>query len=126
MLNDLLFSCNVIVPIFLLIILGYVLTRIKLWDEHFLKIANNLCFKCLLSWGLKWKNAKPKPPMSHPKRKGEKDIYKKENWKLWKKSPRGMLSLRGVMRLYRSMSGVRWESSGMAVFARSRSVYNCG
>ena len=48
MLNDLLFSCNVIVPIFLLIILGYVLTRIKLWDEHFLKIANNLCFKCLL------------------------------------------------------------------------------
>lgn len=48
MLNDLLFSCNVIVPIFLLIILGYVLTRIKLWDEHFLNIANNLCFKCLL------------------------------------------------------------------------------
>ena len=48
MLNDLLFSCNVVVPIFLLIILGYVLTRIKLWDEHFLKIANNLCFKCLL------------------------------------------------------------------------------
>jgi predicted permease len=48
MINDLLFSCNVIVPIFLLIILGYVLTRIKLWDEHFLKIANNLCFKCLL------------------------------------------------------------------------------
>lgn len=48
MLNDLLFSCNVIVPIFLLIILGYILTRIKLWDEHFLKIANNLCFKCLL------------------------------------------------------------------------------
>ena len=24
------------------------MTRIKLWDEHFLKIANNLCFKCLL------------------------------------------------------------------------------
>ena len=48
MLNDLLFSANVIVPIFLLIVLGYVLTRVKLWDEHFLKIANNLCFKCLL------------------------------------------------------------------------------
>lgn len=48
MLSDLLFSANVVVPIFLLIMLGYILTRIKLWDEHFLKIANNLCFKCLL------------------------------------------------------------------------------
>lgn len=48
MLKDLLFSCSVVMPIFLLIILGYVLTRIKLWDEHFLKIANDLCFKCLL------------------------------------------------------------------------------
>ena len=37
---DLIFSANVVVPIFLLIILGYFLTRIKLWDEHFLKIAN--------------------------------------------------------------------------------------
>lgn len=48
MLNDLLFSANVIVPIFLLIMLGYALTRLKVWDEHFLKIANNVCFKCLL------------------------------------------------------------------------------
>lgn len=48
MLDDLLFSCNVVVPIFLLIMLGYVLTRIKLWNEPFLKIANDLCFKCLL------------------------------------------------------------------------------
>ena len=48
MLNDLLFSANVIVPIFLLIMLGYVLTRLKVWDAHFLKIANNVCFKCLL------------------------------------------------------------------------------
>ncbi len=45
---DLLFSANVVVPIFLLIMLGYVLTRVKLWDEHFLKIANEVCFKCLL------------------------------------------------------------------------------
>ena len=44
----LLFSANVVVPIFLLIMLGYALTRLKLWDEHFLKIANNVCFKCLL------------------------------------------------------------------------------
>ena len=48
MLQDLLFSANVVIPIFLLIMLGYALTRVKLWDEHFLKIANNLCFKCLL------------------------------------------------------------------------------
>ncbi len=48
MLDDLIFSANVIVPIFLLILLGYFLTRIKLWDEHFLKIANNVCFKVLL------------------------------------------------------------------------------
>ena len=45
---DLIFSANVVVPIFLLIILGYFLTRIKLWDEHFLKVANQVCFKCLL------------------------------------------------------------------------------
>ena len=45
---DLIFSANVVVPIFLLILLGYFLTRIKLWDENFLKIANQVCFKCLL------------------------------------------------------------------------------
>ena len=48
MLQDLLFSANVIVPIFLLIMLGYVLTRLKVWDAHFLKVANNVCFKVLL------------------------------------------------------------------------------
>lgn len=48
MFDDLIFSANVVVPIFLLILLGYFLTRIKLWDEHFLKIANQVCFKCLL------------------------------------------------------------------------------
>jgi predicted permease len=48
MLQDLLFSANVIVPIFLLILLGYALTRLKVWDAHFLKIANDVCFKCLL------------------------------------------------------------------------------
>ena len=45
---DLIFSANVVVPIFLLIILGYFLTRIKLWDGYFLKVANEVCFKCLL------------------------------------------------------------------------------
>ena len=37
-----------VIPILLLIMLGYALTRLKVWDEHFLKIANNVCFKCLL------------------------------------------------------------------------------
>ena len=48
MIGDLVFSANVIIPIFLLIMLGYALTRLKLWDGHFLKIANDVCFKCLL------------------------------------------------------------------------------
>ena len=46
--KDLIFSANVVVPIFLIILLGYALTRIKLWDAHFLKVANEVCFKCLL------------------------------------------------------------------------------
>lgn len=45
---DLIFSANVVIPIFLLIILGYFLSKIKLWDDNFLKIANQVCFKCLL------------------------------------------------------------------------------
>ena len=48
LIEDLLFSCNVVVPIFLLIMLGYALTRLKLWDGSFLKVANNICFKCFL------------------------------------------------------------------------------
>ncbi len=46
--KDLLFSANVVMPIFLLIMLGYALTRLRLWNEGFLKIANDLCFKVLL------------------------------------------------------------------------------
>lgn len=45
---DLIFSANVVVPIFLLIMLGYGLTKIKLWNADFLKTANEVCFKCLL------------------------------------------------------------------------------
>ena len=48
MLENLLFSADVIVPIFALIMLGYALTRLKVWDAHFLKVANNVCFKVLL------------------------------------------------------------------------------
>lgn len=48
MLENLLFSANVVLPIFFLIVLGYILTQLKLWDAHFLKVANNVCFKCFL------------------------------------------------------------------------------
>lgn len=48
MLNDLLFSANVIVPIFLLIMLGYVLRKLGMWSANFLQVANKLCFKVLL------------------------------------------------------------------------------
>lgn len=48
MLNDLIFSANVVLPIFFLIIIGYALTKLKVWDANFLKVANNLCFKVLL------------------------------------------------------------------------------
>lgn len=48
MLQDLLFSANVVLPIFFLIVIGYALTQLKVWDKHFLKVANNVCFKCFL------------------------------------------------------------------------------
>lgn len=48
MLENLIFSANVIMPIFLLIVLGYFLTQLKVWNAEFLKVANNVCFKCFL------------------------------------------------------------------------------
>ncbi len=48
MLENLLFSANVVLPIFFLIVLGYCLTKLKVWDAHFLKVANNVAFKCFL------------------------------------------------------------------------------
>ena len=48
MLQDLLFSANVVLPIFFLIVLGYFLTRLEVWNSHFLKVANEVCFKCFL------------------------------------------------------------------------------
>lgn len=46
--SDLLFSFNIIMPIFLLLMLGYYLNRIQLFTPHFLEIANNFTFKVLL------------------------------------------------------------------------------
>ena len=48
MLNDLLFSANVVLPIFFLIMIGYALTKLKVWNGDFLAVANNVCFKVLL------------------------------------------------------------------------------
>lgn len=48
MLENLIFSANVILPIFFLIVIGYMLTKLKVWDEHFLKVANNVAFKAFL------------------------------------------------------------------------------
>lgn len=46
--GDFLFSMNAVLPLFLLIMLGYFLTRIHLLNDSFLKVGNQFCFKCLL------------------------------------------------------------------------------
>ncbi len=46
--NDLIFSLNATVPIFLLMVIGYFLKRIKLINDDFLKVVNNLNFKFTL------------------------------------------------------------------------------
>ena len=55
LMGNLLFSCNVVVPIFVLIMLGYALTRLKLWDGNFLKIANYI-LEAPLKWNEKKRN----------------------------------------------------------------------
>ena len=46
--NDLLFALNAVLPIVLLIALGYVLKGLKLFTEEFLSVGNKLCFTVLL------------------------------------------------------------------------------
>ena len=46
--DNLAFTCNAILPIILLILLGYILKRIKLLPDGFWKMANKLCFKICL------------------------------------------------------------------------------
>lgn len=43
--EDLLFTLNAVLPIILVIVLGYVLKRMHFFDDKFLKTANKLCFK---------------------------------------------------------------------------------
>lgn len=46
--NDFLFACNVLLPIIIIIILGYFIKKIKLFDKEFFKKANKLCFRVCL------------------------------------------------------------------------------
>lgn len=46
--EDILFSLNIVAPIFLMVALGYLLTRLHLWDAEFLKKANKVCFTIFL------------------------------------------------------------------------------
>lgn len=45
---DIIFSFNIVAPIFLLVAIGYFLTRIHVWNEEFLKVANKICFNVFL------------------------------------------------------------------------------
>lgn len=46
--SDLKFTCNAVLPIILLILIGYFLKRIKLLPDNFWKMANKLCFRVAL------------------------------------------------------------------------------
>lgn len=46
--SDFLFACNVLMPIVLVILVGYILKRVKLFDNGFFKTANKLCFRVCL------------------------------------------------------------------------------
>lgn len=47
-LSNLAFTCNAVLPIILMILIGYFLKRIKLLPDEFWKMANKLCFKLCL------------------------------------------------------------------------------
>ncbi len=46
--DNILFSLGVVLPLFLTMATGYLLRRLRLADEHFFSVANNVCFKALL------------------------------------------------------------------------------
>ena len=47
-------ALNAVIPLFLLIFLGYFLTRIGFFSQDFLKIANKLCFRILMPVNMFW------------------------------------------------------------------------
>ncbi|MEG2570760.1 MAG: AEC family transporter [Clostridia bacterium] len=46
--SDVLFSFNAVAPIFILVALGFLLTKLKVWNDDFLKLANRVCFTVFL------------------------------------------------------------------------------
>lgn len=46
--DNLIYSLNATMPIFFVMVVGYVLRRIGMIDDHFIKVANKLCFKVTL------------------------------------------------------------------------------
>ena len=46
--NDLVFSLNATVPVFIVIIIGYILKKIGFLNEEFIKVANRFNFKVTL------------------------------------------------------------------------------
>ncbi len=46
--SNLLFSVNAVVPLFMIMFLGWLLTRLKVWSSDFLKTANTLTFNVFL------------------------------------------------------------------------------
>ncbi len=48
MLDKFMFTCNAVLPIILLIALGYVLKRLKIFPDSFWKLVNKLCFRVCL------------------------------------------------------------------------------
>ncbi|MDF2614562.1 MAG: transporter [Clostridia bacterium] len=46
--ENLIFAINVVLPLFLMMLLGYILTKLKFWDTQFIKAANRVSFKLFL------------------------------------------------------------------------------
>ena len=46
--NNLFLATSVVLPLFIMMGLGYILKKIKIFDQQFLKQLNNLCFKIFL------------------------------------------------------------------------------
>lgn len=50
--NDFLFSVNAVIPLFILMAVGWFLTRLNVWNSDFLKIANSISFNILIPCNL--------------------------------------------------------------------------
>ena len=50
--EDFLFSVNAVIPLFILMAVGWILTRLNVWNSDFLKIANTISFNILIPCNL--------------------------------------------------------------------------